>query len=77
MIAENVEEIVLECETTNAAAQRLYSSMGFLRDKLLRRYYFTGTSAYRLKLRVRDAAQEAAAPTAMAPTATAAAGDAS
>ena len=51
MLAEGVEEIVLECEVANVAAQRLYQSLGFLRDKKLRRYYFTGTDAYRLKLR--------------------------
>jgi N-alpha-acetyltransferase 30 len=53
MVAEGVEEVVLECETSNAAAQRLYRSLGFLRDKQLRRYYFTGTDAFRLKLRVK------------------------
>jgi N-alpha-acetyltransferase 30 len=53
MMKEGVEEVVLECETCNVAAQRLYQTLGFLRDKMLRRYYFTGTDAYRLKLRVK------------------------
>jgi N-alpha-acetyltransferase 30 len=53
MIKEGAEEVVLECETSNAAAQRLYQKLGFVRDKLLKRYYCTGTDAFRLKLRVK------------------------
>ena len=53
MLKEEVEEIALECETSNVAAQRLYQKLGFIRDKMLRRYYYTGTDAFRLKLRVK------------------------
>ena len=54
MIKEDVEEVALECETSNVAAQRLYHSLGFIRDKMLKRYYFSGTDAFRLKLRVKQ-----------------------
>lgn len=37
MVAEGAADIVLECETTNAAAIRLYERLGFLRDKRLQR----------------------------------------
>ena len=56
MDAEGVDEIVLECETENVTAQRLYQTLGFVRDKRLQCYYFCGTDAYRLKLRLRDTA---------------------
>jgi peptide alpha-N-acetyltransferase len=41
---------VLEAETTNEGALRLYQSLGFIRDKALSRYYLSGRDAYRLKL---------------------------
>ncbi|EGD72600.1 N-alpha-acetyltransferase 30 [Salpingoeca rosetta] len=44
------DEIVLEAETSNLGALRIYESLGFLRDKLLERYYLSGVSAWRLKL---------------------------
>ena len=44
------DECVLEAETTNEGALRLYQSLGFIRDKRLARYYLSGTDAYRLKL---------------------------
>lgn len=42
-------QIVLETEATNAAALRLYESLGFIRDKRLPKYYMNGNDAYRLK----------------------------
>ncbi|KAI5293102.1 N-alpha-acetyltransferase mak3, partial [Ascosphaera acerosa] len=46
--------IVLETETTNQAAMRLYSRLGFLRSKKLHRYYLNGNSAYRLVLYLKE-----------------------
>ena len=43
-------QVVLEAETSNAGALRLYAGLGFIRDKRLSRYYLSGTDAYRLKL---------------------------
>jgi N-alpha-acetyltransferase 30 len=37
MIAEDVEDIVLECEVNNVAALNLYDNLGFVRDKRLNR----------------------------------------
>ena len=37
MIAEDVEDIVLECEVSNLAALGLYDNLGFVRDKRLNR----------------------------------------
>ena len=45
-----VDEIVLETEVDNKAALRLYSKHGFIRDKVLTRYYMNGSDAFRLKL---------------------------
>lgn len=42
--------MALETEVTNDAAMTLYESLGFLRSKLLHRYYLNGNSAYRLLL---------------------------
>jgi ribosomal protein S18 acetylase RimI-like enzyme len=50
---ENCDEVVLETELTNTAALRLYERLGFIRDKLLERYYLNGNDAYRLKFRLR------------------------
>eukprot|EP00055_Hartaetosiga_balthica_P014081 m.75439 g.75439 ORF g.75439 m.75439 type:complete len:172 (-) comp8482_c0_seq1:1384-1899(-) len=46
----DADEIVLEAEVTNQGALRTYEKLGFLRDKLLYRYYLSGISAWRLKL---------------------------
>jgi len=35
MIAEGVEEVMLEAETNNYAALKLYENLGFIRDKRL------------------------------------------
>lgn len=50
MQVKGADECVLEAETTNEGALRLYQSLGFIRDKRLSRYYLSGTDAYRLKL---------------------------
>lgn len=50
MHAEGVDEIVLETEASNAAALALYEQFGFMRDKLLIKYYMSGSDAFRLKL---------------------------
>eukprot|EP00056_Hartaetosiga_gracilis_P021821 m.26639 g.26639 ORF g.26639 m.26639 type:complete len:199 (-) comp9282_c0_seq1:98-694(-) len=46
----DADEITLEAEVTNKGALRTYEKLGFLRDKLLYRYYLSGVSAWRLKL---------------------------
>jgi peptide alpha-N-acetyltransferase len=38
MIAEGVEEVMLEAETNNHAALKLYENLGFIRDKRLHKY---------------------------------------
>ena len=50
MLADRCTEVSLETETCNAAALRFYERFGFVRSKLLLRYYSTGNDAYRLKL---------------------------
>eukprot|EP00803_Ostreobium_quekettii_P006129 evm.model.scf_4831.1 EVM.evm.TU.scf_4831.1 scf_4831:1441-3317(-) len=50
MIEQGCEEVTLEAEVTNQGALKLYQNLGFIRDKRLRRYYLSGTDAYRLKL---------------------------
>ena len=50
MQERGADECVLEAETTNEGALRLYQSLGFIRDKALSRYYLSGRDAYRLKL---------------------------
>ena len=52
MIAEGCQEVVLEAEVTNHGALQLYQNLGFIRDKLLEKYYLNGNDAYRLKLRL-------------------------
>jgi N-alpha-acetyltransferase 30 len=37
MLAEDVEDVVLECEVSNVAALSLYNNLGFVRDKQLKR----------------------------------------
>lgn len=54
MAADNCDEVVLEAEVTNTGALRLYEKLGFIRDKLLEKYYLNGNGAYRLKLRLRS-----------------------
>ena len=48
-LAPDCDELVLETETTNAPALRLYESLGFVRDKRIGRYYLNGNGAWRLK----------------------------
>lgn len=50
MVKGGADEVLLETEVTNAAALRLYESLGFIRDKRLTAYYLNGNDAYRLKL---------------------------
>jgi N-alpha-acetyltransferase 30 len=54
MASEGCHEIVLETEVTNTGALRLYERLGFIRDKLLQKYYLNGNDAFRLKLRLRQ-----------------------
>lgn len=50
MKKEGTQEVVLETETHNSGALRLYENLGFVRDKKLNKYYLSGGDAYRLKL---------------------------
>ena len=50
MRAAGADECVLEVESTNKGALRLYENLGFIRDKRLERYYLSGNDAYRMKL---------------------------
>ncbi|EFW16746.1 N-alpha-acetyltransferase mak3 [Coccidioides posadasii str. Silveira] len=54
MIERNADEIVLETETTNTSAMKLYERLGFLRSKKLHRYYLNGNSAFRLVLYLKE-----------------------
>lgn len=56
---DNVDEIVLETETSNNASLQLYASLGFVRDKRLSHYYLNGSDAFRLKLWLRAPPMEA------------------
>ncbi len=47
---EQADEVVLEAEYSNSAAMELYLNLGFVKTKLLARYYLNGSDAYRLKL---------------------------
>ena len=49
LITKNADEIVLETEINNFASLALYEKLGFVRSKLLKRYYMNGIDAYRLK----------------------------
>ncbi|KAL6768037.1 hypothetical protein ACKKBF_B37525 [Auxenochlorella protothecoides x Auxenochlorella symbiontica] len=55
------EEVALEAEVTNVGALRLYERLGFVRDKRLKRYYLNGSDAFRLKLLLPLASEDAAA----------------
>jgi peptide alpha-N-acetyltransferase len=57
MRAHAADEIVLETETKNESAIRLYERLGFVRDKLLVRYYLSYTDAWRLKLWIKPMAE--------------------
>ncbi|EDN08971.1 conserved hypothetical protein [Histoplasma mississippiense (nom. inval.)] len=46
--------VVLETETSNTAAMKLYERLGFLRSKRLHRYYLNGNSAFRLVLYLKE-----------------------
>lgn len=50
MGSHGCHEVVLETESTNLAAQRLYVGLGFVKDRRLLRYYLNGNDAFRLKL---------------------------
>jgi N-alpha-acetyltransferase 30 len=50
---DKCDEVVLETEVANTGALRLYERLGFIRDKLLEKYYLNGNDAFRLKLRLR------------------------
>ncbi|VDM76698.1 unnamed protein product [Strongylus vulgaris] len=50
MESQGCDEVVLETEVSNVNAQRLYSNLGFIREKRLVRYYLNGGDAFRLKL---------------------------
>ncbi|EER44293.1 L-A virus GAG protein N-acetyltransferase [Histoplasma capsulatum var. duboisii H88] len=54
MIARDADEVVLETETSNTAAMKLYERLGFLRSKQLHRYYLNGNSAFRLVLYLKE-----------------------
>ncbi|KAI1931406.1 N-alpha-acetyltransferase 30 [Ophidiomyces ophidiicola] len=54
MIERDADEIVLETETTNTPAMKLYERLGFLRSKRLHRYYLNGNSAFRLVLYLKE-----------------------
>ncbi len=56
MHARDCEEVVLEAETTNIGALRLYSNLGFIRHKRLEKYYLNGNDAFRLMVRIRPRA---------------------
>eukprot|EP00842_Homolaphlyctis_polyrhiza_P001213 jgi/Hompol1/2092/HPOL_003558-RA len=45
----NADEVVLETELSNTAAQALYERLGFVKDKRMYRYYMNGSDAFRLK----------------------------
>ena len=55
MIEIGCEEVILEAEITNRGALRLYSNMGFIKDRYLHRYYLNAVDAWRLKLFLKSA----------------------
>lgn len=46
----DIAEIVLETETSNGSAVKLYENLGFVKERHLHRYYMNGSDAFRLKL---------------------------
>ena len=66
MAAEGCTGVALETEVTNVGALALYRNLGFVREKRLLRYYLNNGDAFRLKLRLRPGACEAAPPEAAA-----------
>lgn len=54
MIKKGVDQICLETEEVNKAAQSLYESLGFMRTKKLLNYYLNGNDAFRLKYYIKD-----------------------
>lgn len=52
MILHGCQQVTLETEVSNHAALKLYSRLGFIRDKRLEKYYLNGNDAFRLKLRL-------------------------
>ncbi|KDQ17074.1 hypothetical protein BOTBODRAFT_30462 [Botryobasidium botryosum FD-172 SS1] len=50
MKADGAAEVVLETEVDNSQALSLYSSLGFIREKRLYRFYMNGKDAFRLVL---------------------------
>ena len=55
MIEIGCEEVILEAEVTNRGALRLYSNLGFIKDRYLHRYYLNAVDAWRLKLFLKSA----------------------
>ena len=53
MIEADCDEVMLETETTNIAALKLYESFGFIRDKRQLSYYLNGVDAFKLKLLIK------------------------
>ena len=49
MKKQGADEVVLETEINNFASLALYEKLGFVRSRLLKRYYMNGVDAYRLK----------------------------
>jgi len=54
MAMKDAAMISLETELTNKPALALYQSLGFIRERLLLRYYMNGVDAFRLKLVLHD-----------------------
>ncbi|PVF93953.1 acyl-CoA N-acyltransferase [Serendipita vermifera] len=52
MTRTGADEVVLETEVDNTASLGLYSSLGFIREKRLFRFYMNGKDAFRLVLPV-------------------------
>eukprot|EP00753_Platysulcus_tardus_P010711 PLAT2986.1.p1 GENE.PLAT2986.1~~PLAT2986.1.p1 ORF type:complete len:178 (-),score=51.23 PLAT2986.1:95-628(-) len=50
MVEDGCNEIYLETEISNKKALSLYSRLGFLRDRRLKKYYLNGGDAFRLTL---------------------------
>lgn len=57
MREQGADVVVLEVESTNVAARRLYERLDFVAEKLMRAYYMNGGDAYRLKLWLKTPAE--------------------